>query len=81
MEAVRIAGFGNKDMAYGLYDLVAPEISRCADRQARTNMETVTVSPDLVVMPVRFKDQIENFTRLVYPVLPLTWKFVSRRPL
>jgi iron complex transport system substrate-binding protein len=70
----RIAGFGNKDMAYGLYDLVAPEINEVTQigKGKNINMETVmTVSPDLVVMPVRFKDQIENFTEIGVPCIAL----------
>ena len=70
----RIAGFGNKDMAYGLYDLVAPEINEVSEivLGKNINMETLMTVADLVVMPVRFKDQIGNFTEIAYPVLPLT---------
>jgi len=63
----RIAGFGNKDMAYGLYDLVAPEVNEAPQigKGKSINMETVmSVNPDLVVLPVRFKDQIESFTEI-----------------
>ncbi|AOY76278.1 ABC transporter substrate-binding protein [Clostridium formicaceticum] len=70
----RFAGFGNKDMAYGLYDLVAPEINDVTQigKGKNINMETVmTVKPDLIVMPVRFKDMIDQFTEIGVPSIAL----------
>lgn len=70
----RFAGFGNKDMAYGLYELVAPEINAVTQigKGKNINMETVlTVKPDLMIMPVRFKDQIEQFTEIGVPCIAL----------
>jgi len=70
----RIVGFGNKDMAYGLYDLVAPEINEVTQigKGKNINMETVmTVKPDLMVMPVRFKGLIDQFTEIGVPCIAL----------
>ncbi|WP_193708322.1 ABC transporter substrate-binding protein [Alkalibaculum sporogenes] len=61
----KIAGFGKKDKAFGLYDEIAPEINDVTQigKGKEINMETVlTVKPDLVLLPVRFKDQIQQFT-------------------
>ncbi|WP_082058103.1 ABC transporter substrate-binding protein [Clostridium aceticum] len=70
----RFAGFGNKDMAYGLYDLVAPEINEVTQigKGKNINMETVmTVNPDLIVMPVRFKDMIDQLAEIGVPSIAL----------
>jgi iron complex transport system substrate-binding protein len=70
----RIVGFGNKDMAFGLYDLVAPEINRVTQigKGKNINMETVmTVKPDIMVMPARFKAQISQFDEIGVPCIVL----------
>lgn len=70
----RIVGFGNKDMAFGLYDLVAPEINEVTQigRGRNINMETVmAVKPDLMMMPARFASQVPQFEEIGVPCLVL----------
>lgn len=71
----RLAGFGNKDMAYGLYDLVAPEINELTQigKGKTLNMETVlTVEPDLAVLPARFQAQADQLAEIGVPSLILS---------
>ena len=52
----RIAGFGNKDMAYGLYDKVWPGINEVTSigKGKNINFETVaSLTPDLAIIPAR----------------------------
>lgn len=70
----RLAGFGNKDMAYGLYDLVAPEINQLTQigKGKTLNMETVlTVEPDLAVLPARFQAQADQLAEIGVPAIVL----------
>lgn len=70
----RIAGFGNKDMAYGLYDKVAPEVNEVTSigKGKNINMETVaSVKPDLMILPKRMKDLLPKFEELNIPVIIL----------
>ena len=70
----RIVGFGNKDMAFGLYDSVAPEINEVTQigKGKNINMETVIkVKPDLMMMPARFKDSISQFEDIGVPCIVL----------
>ncbi len=70
----RIAGFGSKDMSYGLYEIIAPEIENVVQigQGKNLNMETVvSVNPDLLVIPARFKDSIEDMDELGIPCIAL----------
>lgn len=70
----RFVGFGSKDMAYRLYDLVAPEINDVTEigKGKNINIETImTVKPDLIVLPVRFKDQIDQLKDIGVPSIAL----------
>lgn len=70
----RIVGFGNKDMAYGLYDQVAPEVNQATNigKGKNINMETIiSVKPDLMVMPLRFQSQVEQLTAIGCPCIVL----------
>lgn len=70
----RIAGFGNKDMAYGLYDLVAPEVNQATNigKGKNINMETITsLKPDLMVLPLRFQSQVEQLSGIGVPCIVL----------
>ena len=63
----RIVGFGNKDMAYGLYDKVAPEVNEVTSigKGKNINMETVvSVKPDLMILPKRMEDLLPKFEEL-----------------
>ncbi len=70
----RIAGFGNKDMAYSLYEMIAPELNRAPQvgMGRNYNMETVfSVNPDLVILPQRMANLIGQFEAADIPVLVL----------
>ncbi|MBE5780966.1 MAG: hypothetical protein E7328_04010 [Clostridiales bacterium] len=60
----RFVGFGNKDMAYGLYEIVAPEIDELTQigKGKNVNFETVaSVKADLALLPVRMKGMVEQY--------------------
>jgi len=70
----RIVGFGNKDMAYGLYDQVAPEVNQATSigKGKNVNMETVaSLKPDLALLPLRFQSQVEQLANLGVPAIVL----------
>lgn len=67
-----IAGFGNKDMARGLYEEVIdgyndlPQIGKGKD----INMETVMeLGADLAILPERFASQADQFTEVNVPAV------------
>lgn len=70
----RIVGTGQKDMAYGLYEAVAPEINETTQvgQGKNLNIETVmSVEPDLFVMPARFSSLIDQMNEIGVPCLAL----------
>ena len=70
----RIAGFGMKDKAYGLYEKVAPEINKATQvgKGKDYNMETVlSVKPDLVILPKKMQALAKQFEEVSLPVLVL----------
>lgn len=70
----RIVGFGKKDKAFALYEIVAPEINKATQvgMGKSYNMETVfSVSPDLVILPRRMQSVIGQFEAAGLPVLVL----------
>lgn len=70
----RIVGFGAKDKAYGLYEMIAPELNRAPQvgMGRNYNMETVfSVNPDLVILPQRMANLIGQFEAAGLPVLVL----------
>lgn len=72
--ASRFVGFGNKDMAFGLYEIVAPTIEEMVQigRGQSLNLETiVAVNPDLMILPVRFSGLINQIEELGIPTLAL----------
>jgi iron complex transport system substrate-binding protein len=73
-KGTRFAGFGNKDMAYRLYEIVAPEVNTAKEvgRGKTLNMETVaSVKPDLMILPARFKSQVDDLKPLNIPCIVL----------
>jgi iron complex transport system substrate-binding protein len=70
----RIAGFGSKDMSYGIYDVIAPEIETVTQigKGKELNIETViSVEPDLLIIPARFQSSIEQMDELNIPCIAL----------
>mgnify|MGYP000872838514 CR=1 FL=1 len=70
----RLAGFGNKDMAYGLYDLAAPEVNQATviGKGKNINMETIiSVKPDLMLLPLRFQSQVDQLAEVGVPCIVL----------
>jgi len=70
----KIAGFGKKDKAFGLYELIAPEINEVTQigRGSDINMETVlSVTPDLALIPKRMQGLITQFEDVDIPVIVL----------
>src|SRR5690554_3547535 len=60
----RIVGFGAKDKAYGLYEMIAPELNRAPQvgMGRNYNMETVfSVNPDLIILPQRMANLVGQF--------------------
>lgn len=80
-DASRFVGFGNKDMAFGLYEIVAPTIEDMVQvgRGQNLSMETIlAVEPDLMVLPVRFQGLIPQLEEIGVPSLAIhVEKFAS----
>lgn len=81
-----IAGFGNKNMAGGLYEYVYPELANDVPQigmAKEINMESVLgVGADLAVLPERHKDLVEQFDAVGIPsavVLPNNESFDTIR--
>lgn len=73
-DASRIVGFGSKDMSYGIYDVIAPEIDDIVQigKGSQLNMETLmSLEPDLLLIPARFKSSIEDMDEIGLPVIAL----------
>lgn len=71
-----VAGFGNKNMASGLYELVFPElkdIPQIGQGKDINYEESLAVGADLAILPERFKDQADKYEEVGIPaavVLP-----------
>lgn len=73
-DASRFVGFGNKDMAFGLYEIVAPSIVDMVGigRGQSLSLETIiAVNPDLMVLPVRFQGLLDQLEEIGVPSLAI----------
>ncbi|MGI5840363.1 MAG: ABC transporter substrate-binding protein [bacterium] len=67
-----IVGFGNKDMARGLYERVIEGFAELTQigKGKNINLETVAATgADLAVIPERFKDQVEEYEKVEVPAI------------
>ena len=66
-----IVGFGNKNMAGGLYGYVFPELEAMTQIGTGNNINFETVlqlSPDLAILPERFANLVDQFEAIGIPV-------------